>query len=81
MTVATLTTFLGWCTAINMGFMVLWAVAILGIPDLVFRIQRPFVHNMERKEWDLFMFGYMAMFKVMVIVFNLVPYMALKLMA
>ncbi len=81
MTVATLTTFLGWCTVINMGFLAFLALVLLVMPDLTYRLQVRFAANMERKEWDLVMYGFMGVFKVMVIVFNVVPWIALKIMA
>lgn len=81
MTIATLTTFLGWCTVINMGLLVFWSLIIFLFSDLAYRLQKGFAANMERKEWDLMMYGLLGVFKFMVIVFNFVPWLALTIMA
>ena len=82
MTIAELTTFLGWCTVINSGLLFFWGIVLAAVPDLAYQLQIRFTtKNMERKEWDLIMYGFLAVFKILVVVFNLVPWIALKMMA
>jgi len=75
-----LTTFFGWCTVIDMGFLVLTSMVLV--------FARGWITGMHSKMFDLdestlslAYFKYLAHFKITVIVFNLVPWLALKAMA
>ena len=76
----TLTAFLGWCTLINFGLLIIAAVAIVlmrgsisGIHSSMFRL--------EQNELSSAYFQYLANYKILIIVFNLVPYLALRIIS
>ena len=76
----TITAFLGWCTAINIG--VLFVAWIFVMP-----LRRPVstLHSMMfgLDETDLARqyFPYLAQYKIVIFVFNLAPYLALRIIA
>ncbi len=74
-----LTNFLGWCTAINLG--------ILIFSTLMLILTRTFAANLHSKMFQLdpatlpkMYFEYLGRYKLLIIVFNLVPYLALRIM-
>jgi hypothetical protein len=75
-----LTAFLGWCTLINMG--------LLLFSTLMLALMKDFAINMHSKIFDLdsqtlpaMYFEYLGRLKLLVIVFNLVPYLALRIIS
>lgn len=75
-----LTTFLGWCTALNLGLLVLWAGAWMLAPELVYRTQTKFFPRLERKAFETLFYGFLGAYKLAFLFFNLLPYLALLLM-
>jgi hypothetical protein len=76
MDIQTLTEFFKWCTIINVGLLVFWTFWFLAVPDLTFRLQRAWFSG-SRETWDLVMYGFLGVFKLFVIIFNIVPWVAL----
>jgi hypothetical protein len=80
MTLPQLTDFLGWCTVINMGLMLLSLIAVT-----LFRAPATQLHakmfGMDETALAAAYFQYLGQYKLLVILFNLVPYLALKMMA
>ncbi|QUM76750.1 hypothetical protein HWV00_11185 [Moritella sp. 24] len=74
-----ITTFLGWCTVINMGFLAFAAIFLLIFKDLVINIHSKLTGVSASKLPALY-FSYMANYKIGILMFNLVPYIALTLM-
>ncbi len=78
MDVPTLTRFLMWSMILNSGLFAFWSLTILFAPDLAYRLQYRFF-PLERKTWDVVMYAFMGAYKLLIVVFNLVPYVALLL--
>lgn len=76
----TLTEFLGWCTVINFGLLGISMISLMALRRWVGRIHSS-MFNISEEDLSRFYFQYLANFKLIVIVFNLVPYFALKVMA
>ena len=76
----TLTTFFMWCTIMNGGLLVLWSILCLSAPDLVYRTQSRWF-PIPRKSIDVAIYAFLGLFKVFFLVFNLVPYLALLIVA
>jgi hypothetical protein len=74
-----ITTFLGWCTAINMCALVFAAVFIIIFKDFAINVHSKLTGVSTLKLPELY-FSYLANYKIGVLIFNLVPYIALKLM-
>ena len=74
-----LTTFFMWCTLINGGILVLWTMFFMLAPDLVYRIQGSFI-PISRETFNVAMYGFIGLFKILFLVFNVVPYVALLIL-
>jgi hypothetical protein len=69
---------LGWCTVINFGLLLWWALFFMAAHDWTYRLHtRWFRLTVER--FDTIHYTGMAFFKVFILLFNLVPYLALRL--
>lgn len=80
MSIEQLTQLFGWMTLINLGLMLLTLVAVVLMKKLAITVhQRLF--GLSKAELSHAYFTYLARFKLLVIVFNLTPYLALLLMA
>lgn len=76
MDLQTLTSFFMWCTIINGGLLLLWTIAHLAVPDLVYRSQKIFFH-LPKETFTAIFYAFIGLFKIMFLIFNLVPYLAL----
>lgn len=76
MDIETLTTFFMWCTILNGGLFVLWAAFCVLAPDLVYRTQRMWF-PMPRETFNVVIYSFLGAFKIFLLVFNVVPYVAL----
>ena len=79
MDIQTLTSFFMWCTIINTGFLLFLALIFMLAPNLVYRLQSAFI-NITRETFDIVFYSFIGFFKLMVLVFNLVPWIALHIM-
>jgi hypothetical protein len=76
MTVEIIRTFLAWCSVINVGLLILWWLLFTLAHDLVYRIHgKRFKLSVEK--FDEIHYAGMAFFKMSIILFNIVPYIAL----
>ncbi len=78
MDIQTLTSFFMWMTIINGGLFVYWAAWCLFAPDFVYRMQSRWF-PISRETYDVAIYGFLGVFKMLFIVFNLVPYLALSI--
>jgi Family of unknown function (DUF6868) len=79
MTLHTLTQFLGWVTLINIGLLSFTTVALLFMRGFAVKVHAR-MFAIEERDLNRAYFQYMAQFKMLVIVFNLTPYLALRIM-
>lgn len=80
MDIQTLTAFFMWCTIINGGLLVLWALVCLVAPDLVYRTQSKWF-PIPRETFNVAIYAFLGLFKIVFLVFNAVPYAALLIVA
>jgi len=80
MDVHNITVFLGWCTALNMGILLFSAIFLFLFNGLAINIHSKLTGVSASKLPTLY-FSFMANYKIGIFIFNLVPYIALKLMA
>ncbi len=76
MDLQTLTTFFMWCTIINGGMLILWAAFCVFAPDLVYRTQSKWF-PIPRETFNVVIYSFLGLFKIVFLVFNVVPYVAL----
>lgn len=76
MDLITVRAFFMWCTVINGGLLILSSAILLFAQDLVFRLHRKWF-PMPRDTFVAMIYGFLGFYKIVVIAFNLVPYVAL----
>ena len=76
MDIQTLTSFFMWCTIINVSMLLFLALIYLLAPNLVYRMQSRWI-PISRGTFDVVFYSFIGFFKVVVLVFNVVPWIAL----
>ena len=79
MAMHTLTAFFMWCTIINGALLILWITMCVAAPDVVYRTQKVWF-PIPRETFDVVMYSFLGFFKIVFLVFNLVPYLALLIL-
>ena len=69
--------FLGWCSMINIGILIYWILAITLGNEFVFQIHA-WWFDIPADRFDEIHYTMMGYFKLMVILFNVTPYLILK---
>ena len=77
MTLEQLTTLFEWMMIINIGVLVLSSVLIMVLKNVVCRMHGK-LFGLKEDQVAMVAYGYLGLFKVLVIVFNIVPYIALQ---
>jgi len=72
-----LTTFFMWCTIINGSLFTVWACFIFAVPDLVYASQTRWI-SISRESFNIAMYSFLGLFKVLFLMLNLVPYLVLE---
>jgi hypothetical protein len=76
MDIQTLTTFFMWCTIINGALLLLGITMFILAPDLVCRTQSKWF-PIPRETFNVVFYSFLGLFKIIFLVFNVVPYVAL----
>ena len=72
--------FLGWCSVINVGLLAVAALALVWLRGWASKIHAR-MFGLSEQDISREYFRYLARYKTAVLVFNVVPYVALRLMA
>ena len=78
MTLEQITDLFKWMTIINIGILVLSSVLIMVLRNVMCKMHGK-MFGIKEDSVAVVAYGYLGMFKVLVIVFNLVPYISLVL--
>ena len=78
MSIETLTDFFFWCSAINIGLLSWWGLIIIFARDKVYQYHRKWFKLSENQFDNIHYIG-IAVFKISIFMFNIVPYLALKI--
>ncbi|MBE0536230.1 MAG: hypothetical protein IH624_11230 [Phycisphaerae bacterium] len=78
MDVVLLRSFFGWCTVLNVGLLVFTALVLSLGRDWVYRMHSRF-YPLPRDTFNVVIYSFIGVYKIVVIVFNLVPYIALSI--
>ena len=73
-----LSSFFFWSLVINVGILLLYVVVYVGWHDLIYRMHGK-LFGLSRETLNAVHYSLMAAYKIVIIVFNLVPYLALRL--
>lgn len=80
MSIAELTEFFGWLSIINIGVLLFSTAMVVLIRDFAVNLHAQ-MFSMAKEDMPRAYFQYLAQYKTLTLVFNVAPYIALKLMA
>ncbi len=78
MDVQILTRFFMWCTILNMGLLVLSFLILAFAGDFVYKIHGKWF-PMPRETFNVVLYSFLGMYKIIVFVFNVIPWAALAI--
>ena len=78
MEISKLRLILGWCCVLNFGLIFILSLFFLFGIDWVYNIQSSYIF-IPREEYNSIWFLTIGIWKILVIVFNLIPYIALRI--
>ena len=78
MTVEIICEFLAWCSVINVGLLLFWLSWFTLAHDFVYQIHGKWL-NLSVEQFDAIHYAGMTFFKLCIFLFNVVPYIALRL--
>ena len=76
MDLQTLESFFMWCTIINGAIYLEWLLFFIFAPDFVYRMQSR-LFPIPRETYNVVIYSLLGAFKLFLIFFNIVPYLAL----
>ena len=80
MSIETLTAFFKWCTILNAAILIYSSLFLCFAPGFVYRLQSKW-YSISRESFDIIAYSYLGVFKVLFIVFSLVPWLALVIIS
>ena len=80
MTINMMRAVLGWCSIINLGLLFWWFLVLMFAHDLIYRMHSKWF-NLSVERFDAIHYSGITFFKIVVFVFNVVPYFVLHLVA
>jgi hypothetical protein len=78
MTLETVRAALLWCSVINYGVLLLWFLVFVGAHDWMYRLHGRWFH-LSGEHFDALHYAGMSLYKIGILLLNLVPYIALRL--
>ena len=79
MDLATLQTFLGWCTVIHIGLLLVSFILIAAAKNWVYAIHSK-IFSISRESFDTLVYAFFGIYKLLLFVFFLVPWIVLRLL-
>ena len=76
MDIQKLTAFFKWCTIINIVLFIFSVLFLIAAPDFVHGVHGQ-LFNLSREAFDVIIYSFLGLYKIFILVFNLVPYIAL----
>ncbi len=76
MDIQTLTTFFMWCTILNAGLLIFSFLICAFAGDWVYRMHNKWF-SIPRETFNVVIYSFLGLFKIFILIFNLVPYVAL----
>ncbi len=78
MTIELIMAVLGWCTLINLGLLIWWFLFLVVAHEWTVRLHTKWF-RISPEKFDAIHYSLIGVFKMGVIIFNLVPYLALRI--
>ena len=76
MTIDTMREVLGWCSIINIGFLLWWFVVFMFAHDWIYRFHGKWF-KLSVGQFNSIHYAGIAFYKITIFIFNVVPYIAL----
>ena len=76
MDIHTFTTFFMWCTILNFGILFVWTIFFMSARDFAYRTQSKLV-PISQEAFNVVIYSGFAVYRILFVVFNLVPFVAL----
>ena len=80
MTTETLTEFLGWVSVINIAVLLISGIVVIVMRGPISKVHSK-LFGLDQKDLGRAYFQYLGQYKIAIIVLNIAPYIALKIMA
>ena len=80
MTFEALTELLGWTSVLNIAVLMLSTITLIGMRGTITKMHSV-LFGLDEKDLGRAYFQYLAQYKIAIIVLNVAPYLALKIMA
>ena len=78
MDIATLTRFFMWCTILNIGLLMLSFLILAFNGDFVYKLHNKWF-PMPRETFNMIIYSFLGIFKIIVFAFNVVPWIVLSM--
>lgn len=65
-----------WCSVINYGILIIWFVVFIAAHDFIYRLHGKWF-RLSKEQFDAINYGGMAIYKIGVLLLNVVPLIAL----
>ena len=80
MTIEALTELLGWASVLNIAVLMLSAITLIAMRGTIAKVHSK-LFGLNEKDLGRAYFQYLAQYKIAIIVLNIAPYLALRIMA
>jgi len=78
MDIRTLTEFFKWCLIINVALFFFSTIMIMAASDFIYSMHGKLFH-LPREAFDVFMYSFLGLYKIVILTFNIAPYVALRI--
>lgn len=72
--------FFGWCSIINIGLLLWWFLVIILAHDFIYRMHTKWF-KISAEKFDAIHYNGIIIFKLFVMIFNVIPYFALLIIS
>lgn len=79
MTTEIIRDFLGWCSAINIGLLLVWILWLIFAHDWLYKFHGQWL-KLSVEKFDAIHYAGIAYFKISILLFNIVPYLAFRIL-
>ena len=80
MSIEQLTQFLGWCAVLNIALLLWWVFFMTFAHDWVYKFHSKWFY-LEQQSFDTVHYAGIAFYKLSIILFNIAPYFALRIIS
>ena len=80
MDIPSIRAFFMWCTIIDVGFLILTILICAGAGDWIYRMHSRWF-PLSKEAFNTVIYSWIGLLKIFIIIFNLVPYLALVIIA